>query len=203
MKIYPAIAALEFDDIPAGVVATDAMLKKAPIAFFKSGTITDARYLVVVGGTPASTDEALREGVRAAGRHALDYVLLPDVHARLYDAILGVRHARASRALAIIETGTVSASIRGAEAALKGTPVELIELRMADSGLAGKALFVLEGDLHEIEAAVTLAVQQAGQRGATVSCQVIAAPHDAVLGQVVAGTRFNGAPLVELHGESV
>ena len=53
MKIYPAIAALEFDDIAAGVAATDAMLKRAPIAFFKSGTITHGRYLTLIGGTTA------------------------------------------------------------------------------------------------------------------------------------------------------
>ncbi|MGE5361985.1 MAG: BMC domain-containing protein [Bacteroidales bacterium] len=203
MKIYPAIGVLEFDDIPAGVVATDAMLKKAPIAFFKSGTITRGRYLTVLGGTPASADEAVQEGLRAGGSHVLDHVLLPDVHARLYDAILGVRHARASRALAIVETSTVAASIRGAEAALKGTPVELIELRMADIGLAGKALFVLDGDLHDIEAAIALAVQQASQRGASASWQIVPAPHDALVNEMLAGTRFNGAPLIELDGESV
>ncbi len=203
MKIHPAIAAIEFDDIPAGIFATDALLKKAPIAFFKCGTTTRGRYLTVFGGTPASVDEAIHEGLRAAGSHVLDHVMLPDVHARLYDAMLGVRHARASRALAIIETATVAATIRGAEAALKGTPVELIEVRMADTGLAGKALFVLEGDLHDIEAAVRLATTQAGQGGGQASWQVIPAPHDAIAGQIVAGTRFNGAPLVELDGEAI
>ena len=33
MKKYPAIAAIEFRDVSAGMYATDAMLKKAPIGF--------------------------------------------------------------------------------------------------------------------------------------------------------------------------
>jgi microcompartment protein CcmL/EutN len=33
MKKHPAIAVVEFDEIPTGMSATDAMLKKAPIAF--------------------------------------------------------------------------------------------------------------------------------------------------------------------------
>jgi microcompartment protein CcmL/EutN len=202
MKSYPAIGALEFDDIPSGIYATDAMLKKAPIGFFKSGTITRGRYFTLVGGTTAAVREAVQEAICTAGSHVLDDVLLPDVHPRLYDAIFGGRVARVSRSLAIIETTTVAASIRGAEAALKGTPVELVEIRVADSGLAGKGLFILEGELHDMEAAVALALEQATLGRAQASCRLIAAPHDALAAQIVAGTRFNRAPLLELDGET-
>ena len=43
------------------------MLKKAPVAFFRSGTVTAGRYLTLIGGTPASVEEAmLRYGATVA-----------------------------------------------------------------------------------------------------------------------------------------
>ena len=203
MKTYPAIAVLEFDDISAGVAATDAMLKRAPIAFFKCGTITRGRYLTLIGGTTASVIESADEGVRHAGDRLLDHVVLPDVHARLFDGVLGNRHPRGAGSLAILETSTVSASIRAAEAALKGTPVELVEIRLADSGLAGKGTLVLEGELHDVEAAVALAVARIGESAAQVSYRVIAAPHEATTGQIAHGTSFRSSLLIELEGERV
>jgi microcompartment protein CcmL/EutN len=203
MKIYPAIAAIEFDDIPAGVVATDAMLKKAPIGFVKSGTITRGRFLTLIGGSPAAVREAALEGVRSAEGHLIDEVMLPDVHPHVYDAILGGRRPRNWRSLAIIETTTVSASIRAAEAALKGTPVELVELRVGDTGLAGKGVLILEGHLHDLEAAVSLAEARAAQGAGRASWRLIAAPHEAMTSQLAQGSRFTAAPLMDLEGENV
>lgn len=203
MKQHTAIAALEFADIPLGVVVTDAMLKKAPIAFFKCGTITRGRYLTLIGGTTASVQESVEEGLRQAGDGLLDLVSLPDVHPRLYDAVQGVRRGRGGGALAILETGTVAAAIRAAEAALKGTPVELLEIRLGDSGLAGKGVAFFQGDLHDIEAAVQLAVDQVTGPGLAVSSRIIPAPHEALTSQLERGSAFGSAVVLELDGETL
>jgi microcompartment protein CcmL/EutN len=198
----------EFDDIPTGVAATDAMLKRAPITFFRCGTITHGRYLTIIGGTTASVGESAQEAVRFASGRLLDYVVLADIHPRLYDAVLGKRHPRVTGSLAILESGSVPASVRAAEAALKGTPVELVEIRLADAGLAGKAIVVLEGTLHDIEAAVMLAVATGSASTSTgppaiteLSYRVIPAPHDATTLQIAHGTSFLSSLLVELEGE--
>jgi microcompartment protein CcmL/EutN len=203
MKQHPAVATLEFADIAVGMTTTDAMLKKAPIAFVRCGTITGGRYLTIIGGTTASVQEALAEGLRIGGGHVLDSTLLSDVHARLYAAVQGARRAAAAGALAIIETGTVSAIIRGTEAALKGTPVELLEIRLGDSGLAGKGLALYQGDLHDVEAAVQLAVAQVTPGTTPVSVQIIAAPHEGLISQIGQGTAFATALTLELDGEHV
>lgn len=212
MKPCPAIAVLEFDDIPTGAAATDAMLKRAPIAFFRCGTTTHGRYLTVIGGTTASVAESAEEGVRYAAGHLLDHVLLPDVHPRLYEAIAGTRRPRVTGSLAILESPTVSATVRAAEAALKGTPVELVEIRLADTGLAGKGLVVLEGTLHDVEAAVTLAVARDAREGpgdgapqgpGRLSYRVIPAPHEATAAQAGHGTSFDSALTIQLEGETL
>ena len=201
MKKFPAIAVVEFKDIPVGMHATDAMLKKAPIAFIKCGTISRGRYLTLIGGTTASVEESLNEGLFWGGSSVLDHILLADVHPQVYEAILGRRKIGGIGTLAVIETDTVSSNVRAAELALKGTPVELVEIRLADTGLSGKGVSIYQGELHDIEAAVEIVVGFMQQRGGDVRYKIISAPHEALVEQVETSTYFGSAKLQELDGE--
>jgi microcompartment protein CcmL/EutN len=201
MKKYPAIAVVEFRDIAAGMHATDAMLKKAPIAFIKAGTITDGRYMTLIGGSTASVEESFNEGLFHGGASVLDHVFLADVHADLHNAILGKRKTGATGAMAIVETPTVSANIRSAELALKGTPVTLVEIRLADQGLSGKGLSIYRGELHDVEAAIDIVLSHLVRTRSDVIYKIISSPHEALGGEVDAGTRFADARSMELDGE--
>lgn len=204
MKKTSALAALDFSDIPAGVWAVDAILKKAPIAFVRAGTVTRGRYLVVFGGSTAATAESLGEARKLSGDAVIDFALLPDVHPVLFDAVFGAKR-KSGGSLLIVETETASSMVRAVEAALKGTPVELIELRLSDIGLAGKGIALIAGSLHDVEAAASLAAAGAGVDAAPprgFSHRLIAAPHEIVEREIAAATRFDIAPLVELDGEA-
>ena len=203
MKKTPALAVLDFEDIPSGVWSVDAILKKAPIAFVRAGTVTRGRYLVVFGGSTGSTAESLQEALGSVGSSIIDHAFLPDVHPALFEAAFGARH-KATGSLLIIETETAASIVRSVEAALKGTPVDLIELRLSDTGLAGKGVAFLAGTLHDIEAAADLARAGTGfdappPRG--FSHRLIAAPHEVVEREIIFTTRFEAAPLLELDGE--
>jgi microcompartment protein CcmL/EutN len=204
MKKVPALAVLDFDDIPAGVYAVDAILKRAPIAFVRAGTVTRGRYLVVFGGSTAATAESLAAARSTGGASVIDHAFLPDVHTALFNGVFGVR-SNAAGSLLILETETASSIVRAVEAALKGTPVELIELRISDTGLAGKGIAFLAGSLPDVEAAAGLAAAGAGAdaeapRG--FSHRLIAAPHEALEREIASATRFETAPLLELDGEA-
>jgi microcompartment protein CcmL/EutN len=201
MKKYPALAIVEFSDIPAGMFATDALLKKAPIAFIRCGTISRGRYLALIGGTTASVDEALGEAL-AQGRDAvLDHVMLADVHPQVYDAVAGRRTPAGHGALAIIETDTVASIVRAAETALKATDVQVIEIRLGDAGLSGKGICIFEGDLFHVQEAVEIARRFLGETGAPARHRIIASPHESFVSQVTTGTRFATQALLELEGE--
>jgi len=202
MKPFPAVAIIEFRDIPSGIQATDAMLKKAPIAFLKNGTITKGRYLTLIGGSTASVEEAYVEGLFWGGNDVLDKVFLPDVHPDVFSAMFGQRNKSRNGAWAIIETASVSSNVRAAEAALKGTPVELIEMRLADEGLAGKGLSIYEGELHDIEAAVDIASAFMERAGVAFSHRIISSPHEALSRQITGNTRFQESDSLKLDGET-
>jgi len=201
MKKHPAIAIVEFSDIPAGMFATDAMLKKAPIAFIKCGTVSRGRYLTLIGGTTASVEESLQEALSSGGPSVLDHLLLADVHPRVYEAILGWRKPGTAGALAIIETDTVATNVRAAEAALKGTGVDLIEIRLADTGLSGKGVSIYQGSLHDIEAAIEIATRFSDQAGVELRHRVISAPHEALIKQIETSTWFGSQTKLDLDGE--
>jgi microcompartment protein CcmL/EutN len=202
MKRYPAIAVVEFRDIAAGLYTADAMVKKAPITVLRSGTISHGRYLIFIGGSTASAQESYQEGLFTGGDSVIDHVFLPDVHPAVLDAVLGKRGTGPwTGALAVLETRTVACHIRAAELALKGTPVDLVELRLTDDGLAGKGVSVYHGALHDIQAAMEISVKTLEAAGVEVLHRIITAPHESIAESVEQGTHFSTNKIVELDGE--
>jgi microcompartment protein CcmL/EutN len=203
MRKYHTIAVLEFASIADGIYCTDALLKKAPIAMIKSGTVSRGRYLIIIGGSTASVEESLNEALAVGHASRLDHAFLPDVHPQVHDAVLGQRLPVEQNAVAILETDTVAANVRAAEAALKGTKVRLVELRLAEYELSGKAVSLYNGELHEVEAAMELAGDFLRGRKEYVQHRIIAQPHEVLTRLLADGTRFAAAKPRELEGEEV
>lgn len=203
MKKYPAIAIVELSSIADGIYCADALLKKAPIAMIKSGTVSGGRYLILIGGSTASVDESLQEAVAAGQSSVVDRTFLPDVHPQVHDAVLGARAPCGQEAVAILETATVASNVRAAEIALKGTAVRLVEIRLAEYEMSGKAVSVFNGELHEVQAAMELAGDFLRGRAEFVRHRIICRPHEALARELTAGTGFAGAKPRELEGEEV
>lgn len=202
MKRVSALAVLEYSDIPAGVYAVDAILKKAPIAFVRAGTVTRGRYLVVFGGSTAATRESFDEAVAVTAGSILDRAFLPDIHPSLSAAVFGGKRP-VRESLLIVETSSASSIVRASEAALKGAGVELVEIRLSDSGLDGKGVALFCGSLHDVDAAAAIAATGMfdGARPDGFAFRIIAAPHRTLEHDISATQRFDNAPLVQLDGE--
>ena len=162
---HAALALLEFESIAGGVRVADTMVKRSPIALLRCGTIHPGRFLALVGGSVASTEEAYRAGVdRAeADRVLRDAILLSDVHPELHDAVLGDRRELAGDALLVLETTASPALLAAVDAAVKGTPVAIGEVRLADD-LGGRGLAFLTGALNDLTAAGEICVERAGNQ---------------------------------------
>ena len=203
MRKYPTIAVIEFSSIADGIYCTDALLKRAPIAMFKSGTVSRGRYLIIIGGSTGSVEESLNEALVLGQRSVLDHAVLPDVHTRVHDALLSQRVPIVQDAVAILETDTVAANVRAAELAVKGTEVRLVELRLAEYEMSGKAISLYNGELHAVEAAMDLAVDFLRGREEYVQHRIICQPHEMLTRQLSAGTQFAATKPCELEGEEV
>jgi microcompartment protein CcmL/EutN len=184
----PALALIEFSSIATGMQAGDAMVKKAPIARIVAGTVQPGHYLVLISGTVADVDEALKAGREAGSAHVIDTVFLPQVHPAVVAAIGGGREVTPGTALGVIETSTVPAAILSADAGVKGAQVALLEVRLAD-GLQGKGLTLFTGEVADVEAAIEIGTRAIDPR--TLTNQVVVPQiHPEMKANIAARTRF-------------
>jgi len=162
-KRHGAMALLEFATVSAGILASDRMVKRSPIALLRCGTIHPGRFLILVGGSVASTEEAFMAGVEVgeAERTLSGSIFLGDIHPMLHDAVLGERRDIAGDALAVVETRSSPALLAAVDAAVKSTPVVLSEIRLGDD-LGGHALALMSGDLTDAETALGICADRAG-----------------------------------------
>jgi microcompartment protein CcmL/EutN len=163
--------------------------------------VSKGRFLTLFGGTPAAVEVALERCLAHAGSGVLDHVLLADAHEQLLAGLNGQRQIAADGAVAILETQTAAATVRAAERALKTARVRLLEIRLADDELDGKALAVYQGELFDIEAAMDAATAALSGRATLLRLEIIAAPHEALLQQLIGSPRFAVAAAVGLPGE--
>lgn len=164
------------------------MVKKAPIARLVAGTVQPGHYLVLISGEVAEVEESLKAGRDLGGTAVVDTVFLPQVHRAVVDAIAGGRDTTPSTALGVIETATVPAAIRSADAGVKGAQVALLEVRLAD-GLNGKGLTLFTGEVADVEAAVEIGVGAIDPRN-LINQVVIAQLHPEMNINVAQRTRF-------------
>ena len=173
----PALALIEFSSIAVGIQAGDAMVKKAPIASIKAGTVQPGKYLVLITGEVADVEESLQAGIEWGAETVMDTVFLPQVHAAVVQAISGERVGGRGVALGVIETDDVAATIQAADAGVKGAEVTLREIRLAD-GLGGKAFCLFQGEVQDVEAAVEIGIDFLPDPGVLVNLVVIPQLHE-------------------------
>lgn len=193
-----AIVLLEFDSIAVGILAGDAMAKRAPLASLHTGTVQPGKYLVLAGGAVADVEEAQAAGVDVGRPALIDQIFLPDVHPDVITALAGERRRAEGGALGVVETSTVAAAIAAADAAVKGSLVTLLDVRLAD-GLGGKAYFLLGGAVSDVEAGVDLGVARLTPGGELIGSVVIPQIHeemyDNLRGQQRFGHRVRNQPM--------
>ncbi len=198
---HPALALIELNSVAIGILAADTMVKRAPIALFKAGTVQPGRYLVLIGGSVASVEEAFRAGIDAAGTSLADSILIPDVHANLYDAVAGEQEPLEREALGVFETRCVASLLGAADAAVKGAEVSISRLRMAD-GLGGRAFVLFDGAVADVEAALEIAAERSG-RERTMAATIMPRLDRCLRQALDAGTHFASCEPLQPEGAEI
>lgn len=198
----PALSLIEFDSIAAGILAADAMVKRAPIDVIQAGTVQPGKYLVLIGGMTADVEESLAAGREIGGGAIVDLVYLPQVHPQVVQALRGWRTPEPNDALGVVETRSVAAAIHAADAGIKGAEVRLVEVRLAD-GLGGKGIVLYSGRVADVEIAVDLGVGAIDRAKQLIRQVVIPQLHPEMWTNLSNATRFSrswGAEIGEAWG---
>ena len=179
-----AIGIVELTSIAKGMEVGDLMLKSASVELLASKTLCPGKYLLMVGGDVSAVDKAVRSGEQAAGTLLVDSVVLSNIHPSVLPAISGLNPAEKQQAVGVVETWSVAACITAADHAVKASNVTLVRIHMA-FGIGGKCYQVLTGEISDVKNAVTVASENAGEKGLLVYSTVIPRPHEAMWRQLV------------------
>lgn len=168
-----AIGMIESLSLPTGLRAADAMAKAAEVDVLVSRPICPGKHITIVGGDVGAVESSLRAGVAEAGHLLVDKLLLPNVH----ESVLPAFHLNLMPdlhdwvAVGAVETFTVASAIIAADAAVKASHVNLIEIRPG-IGYGGKGYFVIAGEVSAVQSAVDAGINRL-ETGALVDKVVI------------------------------
>lgn len=202
MKIYPAIAILEFSSIATGILAGNEMLKKAPITVIKSGTVHNGKYLILIGGSVASVEESYSVGISIKPKRLIDSMLLPNVDQQLHDCLLGKRNKCKDESLGVIESSSVSTMVKATDTGVKGADVNIVEIRLADD-IGGKSFTIFNGSVEEVHAAVHIAKSTVSTSEYWINETVIPQLHDDAKTQINETTTFANVKMLTIEGSEV
>jgi microcompartment protein CcmL/EutN len=179
MSNGPAIGVIELRSIARGYVAVDAASKRAVVDLVRAEPVSPGKYWIALGGGEAEVDESLTAAVEAAADTRIDHVLLPAAHPALTHALeTGSVRRPPLDSVGALELGSISATVRAADAALKAADVQLVDFHLA-RGIGGKGYLVVTGSLSDVEAAMDAGAEAAGASW-LVGREVIANPDNAV-----------------------
>jgi microcompartment protein CcmL/EutN len=139
----------------------------------------------MLGGDVGAVQQAIATGTSLAGDMLVDSLVLPNIHASVLPAISGLNSVDKRQAVGIVETWSVAACIAPPTGRLK-PPTSLVRVHMA-FGIGGKCYMVVAGDVSDVNNAVTVASESAGEKGLLVYRSVIPSPHESMWRQMVEG----------------
>lgn len=186
LTMSQAIGILELTSIAKGMELGDAMLKSANVDLLVSKTICPSKFLLMLGGDIGAIQQAIETGTSQAGEMLVDSLVLANIHPSVLPAISGLNSVDKRQAVGIVETWSVAACISAADRAVKGSNVTLVRVHMA-FGIGGKCYMVVAGDVSDVNNAVTVASESAGEKGLLVYRSVIPRSHEAMWRQMVEG----------------
>jgi microcompartment protein CcmL/EutN len=171
-----AIGIIELRSIARGMYTTDVMLKQANVELLRAHVVCPGKYIILVAGAISQVRSAIEAGREVAPQVVVDSCILPNVHPSVFPALTATTAIEHVRAVGVIETFTLVASIIAADVAVKSAPVELIEVRLPFA-MGGKAFVTMSGEVGAVRSGVHSAVEHLKDEGVIDSFVVIPAPH--------------------------
>ena len=170
------IGVLELSSIAAGIAALDRMVKAAPVSVITARIVCPGKLVILITGDVASVGIALGCGREGNEDAVVDELFISNLHPLVIPAIRGRADAGEWDALGVVESLSVTAGVRAADAAAKEAEVRIPEVKLA-GGMGGKSTVKITGPIHEVQAAVAAAVASIEPRGLLCRQVILPRPH--------------------------
>lgn len=182
--IKRAIGLIELRSIARGMLTTDAMLKASEVELLRAHVVCPGKYIILVAGTISQVNSAIDTGKQVAPEVVVDHFVLPNVHPSIFPALTATTEVDVVKAVGVIETFTLAASIVAADTAVKAAPLKLLEIRLPFA-MGGKAFTVFTGELSAVRSGVNAAVSLLKDEGVINSFAVIPSPHKDLIAKLL------------------
>lgn len=179
----PALGLFETRSIARGIVACDAMVKRAAVRILRAEPVSPGKYLVLLDGSEAEVEEAFAAAIETAKDSLVDRLLLAAPDLQVWQALAGSLPAAELDSVGVVETMSVASTVAACDAAVKAADVRVHQFHLA-KGIGGKGYFVLTGDLNAVEAAVEAATRVVGD-GLLAGVEIVPRPHGDLGGTVL------------------
>lgn len=176
--LEPCIGLLETSSVARGVEVADAVLKEAAVEMLFATPVHPGKYVMLFTGGINDVRASAKRGAEIAGSDLVDQLVIPQIH----DQVVPMLKRKGGRingqldAVGVIETNTVASAISAADAALKHSSVDLIDIRIAN-GLGGKSFFLVTGEVSDVRSAIAAGAGAAQANGMLAREVVIPSPH--------------------------
>ena len=170
------IGFLELNSIAKGVEVADIVLKTAAVDLVFSRSGCPGKYYLLFTGEVAAVQASIDAGCELGGHHVVDHCVIPRVHPQVIKAINMTAMPEQLQAVGVMEFFSVTASVYGADAAVKTANVDLVDVRLG-TGIGGKSFVTLTGEVAAVTEAVKAGISTPNAEGMLVSSVVIPSPH--------------------------
>jgi microcompartment protein CcmL/EutN len=179
-----SVGLLELSSVAAGFRVADTALKAGDVRLLLSRSICSGKYMILIGGDPASVEAATSAGCEAGRGFLIDHAVIANLQPEVLAAIGRSQVPPTKGALGILESFNVATMIRAADTVAKAANVELLELRLA-MALGGKAFCTLTGDVSSVNAAVAAGARTLAEAGVLVDAVVLPHPRPEIYHEVI------------------
>ena len=179
-----SLGMVELSSIALGYLTTDRLVKAAKVELLLCRSICSGKFMILFTGAVDAVRQAVEEGEATAAHALIDSFVIPNVHPRVLKAVRGGSMPKASEAMGVIESFSVSSLVEAVDMACKTSTVEMVDVRLA-MALGGKAYLCLTGPLADVEVAVEAAAEVISKKGLLVEKVVIPNPRPEIFKEII------------------
>lgn len=170
-----AIGMIEFNSIARGIYVADQMVKTSDVEIVTANSVCPGKYIAIVHGDVSSVETSVKKGLETAGEFFVDSIVIPNVHAGVFPAVVSATIPEEIQALGILESYSLATMVIATDAVLKAAQLEPIEVRLG-TGLGGKSYFTFTGDVAAVKAGIEVGKEIIGGNGMMINAEVIPSP---------------------------
>ena len=99
-----AIGMVEYQTVPTGMQAADAILKTAEVEILEAQTVCPGKYIVIFSGELSAVKASEEAAMTQFPAHLVDHFVLGNPDESIFPAIYGVTPSEQVKALGVLET---------------------------------------------------------------------------------------------------